>query len=359
MYFKLFMLIIIFLSYFNLYAQEKINNEISKYLQDTWINDFYISDNDIWFTVISKKADVIKYDGKSIYRYCFPDESSGKMSNYKEYDGTCGNHYFLNFVHSDLANDNTVILYNNVLQFKFIKNDYIYYKDYSEINYRTDWEIFRDEYGLLYALTGFKQNSNEKFIGKIYLLKDSVEELIIPFSKIPMENVSSVRIISFFKIQDYTYYLFSSVSNYDDKYKYSLIIQKEDFCKYIELSEFTKMLRYKYCKDNDFIYIISNEGNIFQLRNFEIINSNKIYIPSNNDCFWVTINSNKIYFSNSEGLYVYSLFNYELLWKFSEKLGTIKNIFIYSNNLYGNLGTTSNYDCGGLSPGLEIINLNK
>lgn len=359
MYFKLFMFIIILLSYLNLYAQEKINNEISKYLQDTWINDFYISGNDIWFSLISKKADVIKYDGKSIDRYCFPVESSGKMSDYKKYDGTCENQYFLNFVHSDFANDNTVILYNDILQFMFIKNDCIYYKDYSEINYRSEWEIFRDEYGLLYALTGFKQNSNEKLLGKIYLLKDSVEELFIPFSKIPMKNVSSVRIISFFKNQDYNYYLFSSVSNYDEKYKYSLIIQKEDFYKYIELSEFTKMLRYKYCKDNDFIYIISNEGDIFQLRDFEIINSNKIYIPSNNDCFWVTINSNKIYLSNSVGLYVYSLLNYELLWKYSEIFGTIKNISIYSNKLYGNLGTTSKYDCGGLSPGIVIINLNK
>ena len=270
------------------FTQQFSSNIITDYFRDKFIYGIASTDNAIWFS----GDGLIEYDGKNFISYGLSSNSTGNIDAYlnkKEYSVF------------DLisAKGNTLCLYdarNNVIL--KVENKYIY-------NYRNKKYLYK----YIHDLSIDNNNSiwywyyDDNFYYHIYCNKDNnFEEFKIP------DEYSSMKLQLFIANDMYKYLIFMDKQYGNENSIYLLVIDGNDHLEEIKLNlSLSEITSFKSYSDSDFVYIMSNNYNIYFVKGNEIVREEtlpKLIESKGGECFDFLVIGRNIYYTNicNEGI---------------------------------------------------------
>jgi hypothetical protein len=273
MKFKINILLFILFSTFG-YSQTWINNNLTEYFKNRYVENFVVIDSVIWINGVG----LTKYDGHQFITYNLSSYSEGPLDNYISEKGS---EIFDNVI----SNEGTIYLYDSrhgvILK---IINDFIYRYDKSVLKKRFK-DVSIDEDKSIWLLMKNIGDYVSKF--KIYKIsKDSKKIYSLP-------DKYDKYILSNFFIYKANKYVFLHMRKDSCTENLLLIVNKKSVIKKFVLNPYYgENLGHKYFCLSDKVYILNGEGAVYKVTNGADLESFNIpdYKGSNEEYSFVVKN---------------------------------------------------------------------
>lgn len=318
-------------------SQTWVENYITNYLSNTYVNNIGVTDSTLWFN----GNGLIKFDGLTFKHYNLTNNSFGNINKYISTD-VYGSEFDM------ITNDNVVCLYDYIEgRILKIENDFIYnYSNKMLKHFFTNLVIDHnhDIWAVIYDEDKGSQSISNAENSHIYKISfDDIERYYLPvkYDTLPINSLNffnDIKIITLYKRE-------GIIKNY------LLVVLPNNIIKEYELNPYVNSnYGYKFYSDNNSAYLLSADGDLYHIKKngeLEIINIPEMRLR---DCFDFIIVNNYIFMASDEirngkirNLVKYDLINKEMNYiPLSIDYFSFLNMVIYKNWIIGSFANCSN-----------------